>query len=118
MTRRITIIMAVIGTCVLTPLSSSAVGIASHPINNTGIAVLAAPFEKVSSFADGYAANRFIHTKSSMLLSSADFLAAPYRLFISEPENNTSLWEAYGMMLASLALMSIIAYRRLTSAAS
>jgi hypothetical protein len=53
-----------------------------------------------------------------MSLTSADFLAAPYRLFISKPENNTSLWEAYGMMLASLALMSIIAYRRLTSASS
>lgn len=116
MTGRITLTLAVIGFCVFIPISSSAVGLAPHQPTVDGTErVLAEPFTKLSIFIDGYAANRFIRAKSSHSFTSADVFAAPYKLLVSEPDNKAPLLEAYGMMLASLALMGIIAYRRLTS---
>jgi hypothetical protein len=113
---RIILIMTVIGVCVLIPISSSAVGLPSHgsDIQNENSA-LTKPFAKVSLFIDGYTANRYLRIKSPHSFNSADALAAPYKLLVSKPENKTPLWEAYSMMLASLSLMGIIAYRRLTS---
>ncbi len=119
MTGRIALTLTAIGFCVFIPLSSSAVGIAPQQSNSPALEgterVLAEPFTKLSVFIDGYAANRFIRANSAQSFTSDDIFAAPYKLLVSEPDNKAPLLEAYGMMLASLALMGIIAYRRLTS---
>ena len=113
---RIILTMTVIGVCVLIPISSSAVGLPSHGSDiQDANSALTQPFTKISLFINGYAANRYIRIKSPNSFNPADALAAPYKLLVSNPESKASLWEAYGMMLASLALMGIIAYRRITS---
>lgn len=119
MTGRITLSLAVIGFCVFIPFSSSAMGFtpsqADSSIFERTERVLTVPFAKLSTFIDGYAANRYIRAKSPQSITSTDLFAAPYKLLVSEPGDKAPLLEAYGMMLASLALMGIIAYRRLTS---
>jgi hypothetical protein len=125
MTGRIFFGLAVIGICFFIPVNSNAVNFAradiqgtSTPIGGTAMDgtdnILTRPFAKVSMFINNYPANRFIQTKSPSSFTPSDVFAGPYKLLSTRPETSSSFLEVYGMLLASLGLMGLIAHRRLT----
>ena len=119
MNGRIISMLAVLSFCFLMPVSNDAAGLASHgpeiSASDNKRGVLTKPFVATSSFVNTFRAKHFIRTKSSCSLTSWDVFAGPYKLFLTKPDNKNSVLETYAMMLASLGLMMVIAYRRVAS---
>ena len=109
--RKLPAMMVAIGICMLLPLNVIAENTLPNGPGSTNMiedrGIVTGPTRAVSSFLDEFTAEHFPQKPSVYSLTSDEF-AGPYTLLVSGAGNQNS----FGMMLASLGLMALIAHRR------
>lgn len=115
--RRVPVLAALIGTCLLNVPNIQAADFLSDqpdkPAFMSHQSLWALPLSKLSSIAETFQANHLMLTSSDYSFSAKEFFANSRSLLTSGSISNTALPNTNTMILASLGLMALIARRRI-----
>lgn len=115
--RQVPVLVALVGTCLLSVPNVQAADFLSDkpeaPAFMSRQPVWALPLNKLSSIAETFKANHLMLTSSDYSFSAKEFFANSQSLLTNGSISKTALPKTNTMILASLALMALIARRRI-----
>ena len=116
MMRQVPVLAALISACILSvPNVQAADFLSDQPNSPAGVAhtaVWAMPLSKLSTIAETFRANHLVLTSTNYSFNSSEFFSNSQSLLTSGAISKHAIPKTNSMVLASLALMALIARRR------